>query len=956
VPSPQVLVFEISELPDFLSDHTLLSAEPAGRLQEHCARWVQLIGNLWKWHDRAAFCLRFISDPALGRVDVFLLARSSQTEDTARLSLDIEILLHGHDLPFAFPRDRDRALRVPAGTVTWEVRQRMDAELWRWQVTGDDGQRLPPPQLVYGWWGPGGPFLLPMEALVSQRAPTTLSVYLQPTRLEPAESDWLSDRAAVSAKEASSRGPRGMATEAQVKVDPTAQLASELYMANLRRLFRPFLVGVRCTASGADRGAADASARAVASSIEALVHEIPFHPMAPEGGDLPASAQARPLEADPQYAGIFFDRNALPEVVEVSRTTRGATGRWDISRLPYLVDADGAATVFRLPVSVRGGVPGIEVRQRPPDFHPGARSNALPSVDPGPVLAGLPGRRRRPVLLGRLERGGFAHVDADDLTRHTLVTGFTGSGKTRTILSLLDQLWIDHDIPFLVVESAKSEYRGLRSVRRFVEKAAHDPGKKLRIYTVGNEACCPLRFNPFELLPGIRLEAHIGRLLNCFEASLPPIGPLPSILIEALIRVYLEAGWGMLDVGPERTAPQARIRPFPTMAGFAAMAERVLAQRDYKGDVKDNLRAAINGRIKTLLIGSKGLLFGAERSEPPATALFGSPVVLEMNDLTLEDKALFSMFLLTALREYREIRRADHGELLHVTVVEEAHNVLENVGSSGSGEGQTHGDTRFKAVQAFCSLLTEIRSYGEGVIIADQSPEKLAPDAIRNTNLQIAHQLRDSRDREAVARAMIMDTEQRDFLGKLLPGRAALFMSGLQRATFIVVPEYGRADGAGGADARGAGYAMAPDPIEDERAVRRYMMEAHYAEVARRLYPSCRWCRRPECDHRDRMWPRPEQTELDRRFDEVMLRMYKPPSLTEEELGLIWLEFARIALDGAAEAGVAGDLEAGWCFATLRAHRWLREMMTKYDPMGAWNWDGGKRRRFERAWAAAEGR
>jgi hypothetical protein len=87
-------------------------------------------------------------------------------------------------------------------------------------------------------------------------------------------------------------------------------------------------------------------------------------------------------------------------------------------------------------------------------------------------------------------------------------------------------------------------------------------------------------------------------------------------------------------------------------------------------------------------------------------------------------------------------------------------------------------------------MLTEIRALGEGLIIADQSPEKLAADAMRNTNVQIAHQLRDSRDREAVARALLMTEEQRDFVGKLQPGHAAVFYTGLERATFVTLPHY----------------------------------------------------------------------------------------------------------------------------------------------------------------------
>jgi hypothetical protein len=180
---------------------------------------------------------------------------------------------------------------------------------------------------------------------------------------------------------------------------------------------------------------------------------------------------------------------------------------------------------------------------------------------------------------------------------------------------------------------------------------------------------------------------------------------------------------------------------------------------------------------------------GEIRKASLATSLFSRSVVIELNDLNVEDKALMVMFLLTFLREYREMAKSTDGDLVHITVVEEAHNVLENVKSFGNSEGGA-ADTRHKAVQAFANLLTEIRALGEGLIIADQSPEKLAPDAMRNTNIQIAHQLRDASDREAVARAMIMDEEQRDFLGKLPPGQAALFVTGLQKATFIRVPKY----------------------------------------------------------------------------------------------------------------------------------------------------------------------
>jgi hypothetical protein len=258
------------------------------------------------------------------------------------------------------------------------------------------------------------------------------------------------------------------------------------------------------------------------------------------------------------------------------------------------------------------------------------------------------------------------------------------------------------------------------------------------VYTLGNETAVPFRLNPFELLPGVRVEAHVSRLQVCLEAAVPPIGPSASVIADALLQVYEACGWALTDSAPE---PGRAKRRFPQLSEFVDAAERVLAERKYEGEVLSNLTAALVGRFRPLLIRSKRRMFDTPVSAPSATELFSRPTVLELNDLNVDDKALVVMFLLTFLREHREreFRRNPATGLAHVTLVEEAHNVLENVASKGGGDGATSADTRYKAVEAFCQMLTEIRALGEGLIIADQSPEKLAPDAMRNTNLQIAH-------------------------------------------------------------------------------------------------------------------------------------------------------------------------------------------------------------------------
>lgn len=698
--------------------------------------------------------------------------------------------------------------------------------------------------LVLPWWGPGGAFLGPVTALASGSARVELAVVLRPMDL-PEAAD-LADLAARMATAAGAPadgavvGSGGVAQQVHSS-DPQAQWLGRVHAANLRRLHRPFLVTAYALTDDevAARGAAGALAAAISD-------ERPFEPPVGESCVFPSCADVVELGGDERDDAL----RAVGELeFHFARPTFADPRDRGVSRLRYLCDARGAATAFRLPVSVRGGVPGIAVKQRSPDFHPGPRVGTVPP---------------RHIDLGTFEGGGRATVPLDDLTKHVLVTGFTGSGKTVTVLQVLHQLWADHRVPFLVLESAKQEYRGLMSVPAI--------GTGLRVYTLGNETGVPFRLNPFELLPGARVEAHVSRLQVCLEASVPPIGPSSSVIAEALLRVYEACGWALTDVYPEDEAAKRRFRQ---LSEFVAAVERVIVDRKYAGEVLANLTAALVGRFKPLLLGSKAHMFDTPRSAPGAAELFARPTVLELNDLNVDDKALVVMFVLTFLREHREraFRRSGQlGTLTHVTLVEEAHNVLENVASKGSGEGATAADTRFKAVEAFCQLLTEIRALGEGLIVADQSPEKLAPDALRNTNLQIAHQLRDGNDRDAIANAMIMTDEQRDYLGKLGPGHAAVFRTGLEQATFVRVPKYypGADDlarcpaepgpaAAYRADFRGWGFS----PTMSDAEVARLMEQRDPEVAARKALPlavpltGCESCQN-KCRHRDAIHPEVE--------------------------------------------------------------------------------------------------
>jgi hypothetical protein len=401
------------------------------------------------------------------------------------------------------------------------------------------------------------------------------------------------------------------------------------------------------------------------------------------------------------------------------------------------------------------------------------------------------------------------------------VTGFTGSGKTDTVLNILHQLWNESHVPFLVIEPAKREYRGLLAVNDWEKK------NELQIYTLGDSRHAPFGLNPFALLEGISVETHVGRLLSCFEAALPQLPWLPSVLQEAIEEIYADYGWRTSYVGPDETTGAL----FPTMVDLYHKIDQVVAERDYGEEVRRNVLGATKGRLKTLLMGSVGNMF----RQQPTTSLncvFTHPTILELDSLNQHDKSLIMMFILMFLREHRTTRdRSD--SLKHVTVVEEAHNVVGR--EDHRSDAELESDAKASAVEVFCNMLAEVRAYGEGIFIVDQSPEKVSRDVLRNTNIQIAHQVRDAKDRATLADTMLMTDEQENFLNKIKPGNAALFHSDLQQTSFIQVPAYSRCND--DERPRGIGYG-----VVDSKLVRDHMANRVVISPQEKPFRECATC------------------------------------------------------------------------------------------------------------------
>ncbi|OHV29039.1 ATPase [Pseudofrankia sp. EUN1h] len=366
-------------------------------------------------------------------------------------------------------------------------------------------------------------------------------------------------------------------------------------------------------------------------------------------------------------------------------------------------------------------------------------------------------------------------VSLASLTRHAFVAGVTGSGKSNTVLSLLaaaDRA----QVPFLVVEPTKTEYRAL---------LAHPTiGPRLRVFTAGKLAS-PLLLNPFEVPTGTAVSEHLDLVRAAFTAAFGMWTPLPQILERCLHEVYTDRGWDL------RTNENSRLRPgdetalaYPTLADLTAKVKDVIPTLGYEDRIAGDMRAALVTRLEGLRAGGKGAMLDVVRSLP-CEELFGQPTVLELEALGDDgDKAFLAALILIRLAEYRRAQ-GQRPSLAHLLVIEEAHRLLANVQPTTSEES---ADPRGKAVETFSNLLSEIRAYGQGVIAADQIPVQLAAGVMKNTDLKIAHRIVSADDREAMGRAMVMDDDQIRALATLGVGEAAVFSTGEDAPMLVRIP------------------------------------------------------------------------------------------------------------------------------------------------------------------------
>ena len=381
--------------------------------------------------------------------------------------------------------------------------------------------------------------------------------------------------------------------------------------------------------------------------------------------------------------------------------------------------------------------------------------------------------------LGRVVDGGkmtpnWCWIEPGELTKHVLVAGVTGSGKTNTCVQLLSKA-SENGVPCLVIESAKSEYRALLPSVGFAQ---------LAVFTLGNETVAPFRLNPFEVPSRTLVQTHIDYIKSLFSAAFVLYPPMPYVLERSIQEIYEECGWDVADNKNRRGAGGSS--SFPTLSDLAARIPVVVDRMGYDQRMTMDVKAGLLARIDQLRFGGgKGLMLDT-RTSVPDSVLFEGHCLLELKSLVSDDEKAFLIGLvLVRLYEHCEARESRDG-LRHLTLIEEAHRLLRNTSTDQTSD--VSANPRGRAIEVFSNILAEIRAYGEGIALAEQSPTKLIPDAIKNTNLKIIHRLVAADDRALVGSSMHLDDRQQRRLALLETGDCVVFREGLLNPVLIRVP------------------------------------------------------------------------------------------------------------------------------------------------------------------------
>lgn len=386
--------------------------------------------------------------------------------------------------------------------------------------------------------------------------------------------------------------------------------------------------------------------------------------------------------------------------------------------------------------------------------------NGLPVVEMIPFGRNVIEKDSEKLELGKIYYMGNTentpmNLDINSLASHTFVTGSTGSGKSNTIYEILHKLRTEHKIPFLVIEPAKGEYKNIFG--NFSDVTVYGTNHK-KFNNI-------LKINPFKFNDDVHILEHLERLVEIFNVCWSMYAAMPAVLKEAIEKAYEYVGWDLVE------STNFKGSVFPNFTDVLNQVENIINSSEYSEELKGNYKGALCTRIRSLTTGLNALIFTSDDIDDGK--LFDENVIIDLSRVgSTETKSLIMGLIVMRLNEYRMSNHKMNSDLKHITVLEEAHNLLKSTSSFSE-----NSNLLAKSVEMLTNSIAEMRTFGEGFIIADQSPGLLDLAVIRNTNTKIVLRLPEKNDRELVGKSVGLYTNQIDEISKLEQGVAIVYQN-----------------------------------------------------------------------------------------------------------------------------------------------------------------------------------
>lgn len=387
------------------------------------------------------------------------------------------------------------------------------------------------------------------------------------------------------------------------------------------------------------------------------------------------------------------------------------------------------------------------------------------------------------------DSGLYLGKDTDDynvyfplknLPKHAFLAGVPGSGKTNSMLHLVTTLYSKFDIPFLILEPAKQEYRALVNKPEMRGTTVFSPSSGTKFL---------LHINPFQFPLKMSLAEHIRNVISVFEGSFSMDPPMPFLLDRAIERVYRDKGWlpYMINQGT---------LPYPTMGELYDTLEQILEETDYEGEIKGNLKSVLQVRIGSLLSREMGDVFNVAESSMAPEEWLTRPVVIELEAMGSGPANFLTLMLSTLIRETLKanpLKRKDGSKKpRHVIFFEEAHNLI---GPKAEKEAGENANPKIAATAFVVKMLAEVRALNEAIIIADQLPTAMAPEVIKNTSLKLGHRMTSQDDRQLLGSTMSADEVQLERMATFTTGRTLCIYEGLLKPFELQMEQWSKVNG-----------------------------------------------------------------------------------------------------------------------------------------------------------------